>query len=191
MIGVTHYATRRILGAALVLLALGAACGGKSTAGKAPDPAIVNFQSAVLVFQEQVVAAGIPDVDRDLAFCLGPADPAPVATPVPDPSGHSRARIPCPDAAARVVLVLPRYKEMVAGLDKLTPADIKEPRVKASLEALKKAHEARLQLYEDAATAAAKRDEPGLARLRSRYDEINALSDDFSKKLLALSQPPK
>ena len=54
-------------------------------------PGVDTFQTALSKFQVAYSDMGIADADRAFAYCRGPGEPEPGLTPIPDPSGHSRA----------------------------------------------------------------------------------------------------
>jgi hypothetical protein len=172
-----------------LFLALLCACGGKSSAGQPQDTS--TFQVAYVGLDSAAKDIGIADVDRAYAFCLGPDDPRPVSTPPPDPSGHSRAQVPCPDAAKLVMQALPAYKAAVDTFQSSSTKDLKDKRMENARSAILKLHQSRLQTFQDVADAANRNDLRALAALRLRYAEIAVLADSSQKAIVGISQSPK
>ena len=172
-----------------LILALLSACGGKSSAGQPQDT--TGFAVAYASLDSAQKDIGIADVDRAYAFCLGPNDPRPISTPIPDPSGHSRAQVPCPDAAKLVTKALPAYQEAVNSFQANSAQDVKDKRMENARAAILKLHQSRLQAYQDIAAASNRNDLDALAALRVRYSEIASLTDSSQKAIAAISQPPK
>ena len=165
------------------------ACGGPSSADNPPSPNVVAYQAAISAWLEAWREAGFADLDRDYAFCFGPSDP-PVPASSPDPSGHSRARIPCAKAVSAIQEGLPRYRELVTRLKGLTPMS-PDPRINAAQAALVQLHADRLRLYEEAAAALNRGDEQTVAALRQRYTAQAEIEAAATQALAALSEKPK
>ena len=183
-------ASRRLLALGLAASTLVfVACGGPSTADNPPRPNVVAYQTAIAGWLEAWREAGFADLDRDYAFCFGPSDP-PVPASSPDPSGHSRARIPCAKAVTAIQEGLPRYRELLARLKGLTPTS-PDPRINAAQAALVELHSERLQLYEEAAAALKRGDEQAVASLRQRYTAQAEIEAAAAQALAALSEKPK
>ena len=183
-------ATRRLLALGLAASTLVfAACGGPSTADDPPRPNVVAYQTAISGWLEAWRQAGFADRDRDYAFCFGPSDP-PVPASSPDPSGHSRARIPCPKAVGAIQEALPRYRELVTRLKGLTTTS-PDPRINAAQAALVQLHADRLRLYEEAAAALNRGDEQTVAALRQRYAAQAEIEAAATQALAALFEKPK
>jgi len=177
------------LPAIVLIAAVVAACAGKSS--NTEPNSIDAFQRAYTNLEQGVRDLAIADVDRAYAFCLGPNDPRPISTPVPDPSGHSRAQEPCQSAASIVAQVLPAYESAVTTFEAGSGAPLRDKRLETARAAILKLHKVRLQAYRDIVTAAGRNDIQALAALRGRYTEIATLTDESQKAIVGISQRPK
>ena len=164
------------------------ACAGKSSNTEPITPDA--FQLGYNNLEQSVRDLAIADVDRAYAFCLGPDDPRPISTPIPDPSGHSRAQELCQNAASMVAQVLPGYESTVTAFEG-SGQPMKDKRLETARAAVLKLHKARLLAYKDIVTAAGRNDLQALAALRGRYTEIANLTDESQKAIVGISQRKK
>ena len=116
---------RRVSGAAGLVLGVAAAvwvsCGGPSTAGTKGGlqltPVGDATQAVVVAANEawgEWKEAGGKFLDRDFFDCYELNNvPRPPVTPIPDPSGHTRARRGCSDALGAIEKALPDYARFV------------------------------------------------------------------------------
>ncbi|HXH23459.1 MAG TPA: hypothetical protein VNN10_15680 [Dehalococcoidia bacterium] len=163
----------------LVLSALVLACGGASTAGTkgglqltpvggdATQAAVGAANAAWVEWKEN---AG-KFLDRDFFDCYElNGVPRPPNTPVPDPSGHSRARRGCDEALAAIEKALPDYRRFVADLEK-AKVDAASP-FKPQFDMVVKARKDRLE-WATASVAAWKRnDRDALQTLRLQIPQL-------------------
>jgi hypothetical protein len=157
------------------------ACGGASTAGTKGGlqltPVGDRTQAAVQAAIEDWGAwkeAGGKFLDRDFFDCYELNDvPRPAVTPVPDPSGHSRARRGCDEALAALEKALPDYRRFVDDLEDLD-IDSESP-FKEAFDAVVKAREERLAWAEASVAAWKKNDTEALQTLRRLAPELAAL----------------
>ncbi len=149
-----------------------AACGGKA-AVKPPPMTPRAYQVAIDAWSQSYHDSGIPILDRDYAFCLGPNDPIPPPS-TPDPSGHTRARIPCGQAIQNIEPRVPDYAKMIDQLKGLSQGAVDQRIINAE-SAYVAWHSATLQLYQDAVAALQRGDQQAMSDLRLRYNNIDAL----------------
>jgi hypothetical protein len=157
------------------------ACGGASTAGTKGGlqltPVGDRTQAAVLAAIESWGAwkeAGGKFLDRDFFDCYELNNvPRPAVTPIPDPSGHSRARRGCDEALAAIEKALPDYRRFVGDLEKVD-VDSGSP-FKPAFDTVVKAREERLKWAEASVAAWKKNDTEALQTLRRQVPELAGL----------------
>ena len=183
----------------LLLAVLATSCGGKVIKEFPPTPTVVPTPADVdaLTYETKVEKwlsdwkdAAFPSLDRDYVNCAGPDDP-PIPPTTPDPSGHSRARIPCSNAIAAIDKALPQYRSLVDQLHDLGGDRSSDARVRAAQAALLDLNTKRLAFYEEAADASHHGDEKRVAALRVRYQDLATLDLTSVRAIQALSAPPK
>lgn len=165
-----------LLGATAILCA---ACGGVSTAG---GPTPVNDAGLFQLIQANTSAwiewkqgPGLY-VDRDFFECFEISGaPRPLVTPVPDPSGHSRARRGCDEAIGAVEQALDKWEDLADELRTVTVIDgsANQPRFIA----LRDARLGRVQWAKDVVAAWKKQDIETLRLLHRRLQDIVQLEN--------------
>jgi hypothetical protein len=129
------------------------ACGGKSTVGSRATPRVINDAETYKLITQNLAdwaewkqGDGLY-IDRDFLNCYElNGIPIPVATPLPDPSGHSRARRFCAEAEQAVIGQIPAFERLAAAVTAATVPDNSDQKsrfddlVKARTERLKWAH---------------------------------------------------
>ncbi len=168
---------------------LSAACGG----GKAPQKPlpvdVTTYQQQLDSWSQEYANAGFRTLDRDYRFCLGPNDP-PQPPSTPDPSGHTRARIPCADAVRNIEPKIPQYQTLIDELAKLGQGSV-DPRVNAAESAQMAWHTGEIALYRDAVDALHKGDPQALVDVRQRYIKLADLETAAIQAIEGLTQHPK
>jgi hypothetical protein len=156
---------------ALAAIGLAVACGGTAAQYDGlSDEEAAELRGAVDAWLADFHAAKFADIDRDFFYCYGPADPIPATTPTPDPSGHSRARLLCPQAAERVKESAGTYRELFSRLETLAI-----PEADAAVELrndLVEIYRLRLAVFEEIVSALDAGNDAALADLRQRYGEM-------------------
>jgi hypothetical protein len=183
------------LAAAFGLIAvLSIACGGVSNFVPQPtplpqDPGIVAANDA---WNQWKLGPG-QYLDQDFLNCYELNDiPIPDATPLPDPSGHSRARRFCSEAIQAVIDATPDYERFATTASQLTRPQPEN--LQAQFDAVLRARFERLQWAKDLAVAYKNNDTATLQTLRQQIPalanlELLAVGIDVSKLPTPAARP--
>ncbi len=165
-----------------------AACGGEVKKADPIDPSVLIYQQQVESWLTAWRGAGFPDLDRDYVYCAGPGEVIPPSTP--DPSGHSRARVPCSLAVGNIEKALPQYEQLIDQLRGLAGPGVTDKRVGAAQTALMDLNTQRLQMYQQAVDALHRDDQAAMSDIRQRYSDLDKLDTNALQQVMNLSTKP-